>query len=201
MECWRSGSTSEYAWNRLLCSCSLTWARSIIRTSMEFKTANRQSLHIQLWLLFCYLCFLRYGSGVNLVNPKSLKIWNISSFWSKAWSQLGSAEATGLCSWSDAWSSSESYFFMEDFQMIIKVALFVSVQAVYFAYILILRPQDSVKENLSDFINEVFYLYFVVFLLHFNTEGRWNNTITDVYFWILMLNNFILILIMLGNLK
>ena len=85
--------------------------------------------------------------------------------------------------------------------MIIKVALFVSVQAVYFAYILILRPQDSVKENLSDFINEVFYLYFVVFLLHFNTEGRWNDTLTDVYFWILMTNNFILILIMLGNLK
>ena len=84
--------------------------------------------------------------------------------------------------------------------MITKVALFVSVQTLYFAYILILRPQDSVKENLSDFINEVFYLYFVVFLLYFNTEGRWDGTTTDVYFWILMSNNFILIFIMLGKL-
>ena len=92
-------------------------------------------------------------------------------------------------------------FLMEDLQMIVRIALFVSVQAIYFAYILILRPQDSVKENFSDFINEAFYLYFVVFLLHFNTEGRWNDTLTDVYFWILMSNNFIMIFIMLGNLK
>ena len=90
-------------------------------------------------------------------------------------------------------------FFMEDYKMMIKVSLFVSIQGLYFLYIICLRPQDSVKENLNDFINEVFYLYFVVFLLYFNTEDKWTDTTTEVYFWILMANNFILILIMLGR--
>ena len=90
-------------------------------------------------------------------------------------------------------------FFMEDYKMMVKVSLFVSIQGLYFLYILWLRPQDSVKENLNDFINEIFYLYFVVFLLYFNTEDKWTDTTTEVYFWILMANNFILIVIMLGR--
>ena len=91
-------------------------------------------------------------------------------------------------------------FFIEDLDMIKKIALFVAIQGLYFAYIVILRPQDSIKENLNDFINEIFYLYIVVFLLYFNTENRWTNTITEAYFWILMAKNFILILIVLSNL-
>ena len=90
-------------------------------------------------------------------------------------------------------------FFMEDYDMMKRIALFVTIQALYFFYIMILRPQDSVKENLNDFINEIFYLYFVVFLLHYNTESRWNNTTTETYFWLLMSNNFILIFIMLSK--
>ena len=90
-------------------------------------------------------------------------------------------------------------FFMEDYDMMKRIALFVTIQALYFLYIMILRPQDSVKENLNDFINEIFYLYFVVFLLHYNTESRWNNTTTETYFWLLMSNNFILIFIMLSK--
>ena len=92
-------------------------------------------------------------------------------------------------------------FFMEEFQMMVNIIWFASVQALYFAYIVILRPQDSVKENVSDFINEVFFLYFVMFLLYFNTDSRWDDTTTEIYFWILMSNNFILIFIMLGKLK
>ena len=89
-------------------------------------------------------------------------------------------------------------FFLIDIDMIKKIALFVAIQSLYFVYILILRPQDSPKENLIDFINEIFYLYFVVILLHFNTENSWGDTTTDSYFWILMANNFVLIFISFG---
>ena len=89
-------------------------------------------------------------------------------------------------------------FFLIDIDMIKKIALFVAIQSLYFVYILALRPQGSPKENLIDFINEIFYLYFVVFLLHFNTENSWGDTTTDSYFWILMANNFVLIFISFG---
>ena len=86
--------------------------------------------------------------------------------------------------------------FVDAFQ---RVIMLTSIQFVYMLYIMILRPHDSVKENLIDVINEVLYLYFLGFLLHFNTEKNWDNTTTETYFWILMANNFILIFITVGK--
>ena len=86
--------------------------------------------------------------------------------------------------------------FVDAFQ---RVIMLTSIQLVYMLYIMILRPHDSVKENLIDVINEVLYLYFLGFLLHFNTEKNWDNTTTETYFWILMANNFILIFITAGK--
>ena len=86
-------------------------------------------------------------------------------------------------------------FFMNKLEMIDKVIFFVVVQILYLSYIVGLRPQGSSKENLIDVINEVFYTYFVMFLLYYNSEGRWSETITEAYFWIMMSNNFVLMLV------
>ena len=90
-------------------------------------------------------------------------------------------------------------FFCQTLEMITRVVLFVVVQFLITIYIIVLRPQEEIKERISDVINEVYYLFFGVFLLYFNTEARWSNTATDAYFWILMSNNFVLILIMLSK--
>ena len=90
-------------------------------------------------------------------------------------------------------------FLIDDLEMIGKVILFVIIQVFYLGYIVIVRPQDSLKENINDFINEVFYFYFISFLLYFNNEERWNDNITEIYFWIMMSNNFILIFFMLSK--
>ena len=90
-------------------------------------------------------------------------------------------------------------FFMQDIDMIYRIASFVAVQALLLIYILTLRPQDGFKENFIDVINETFYLYFGAFMLYYNSEQTWTSTTTDVYFWILMANNFVLMLISLGN--
>ena len=90
-------------------------------------------------------------------------------------------------------------FFMEELEMIVKVILFVIIQMFYLGYIAILRPQGAFKENLIDFINEVFYFYFVGFLLYYNSEERWSDTVTDVYFWIMMSNNFILMFVIFSK--
>ena len=86
-------------------------------------------------------------------------------------------------------------FFLDFFEAIHRVIILTLIQLVYMLYIIILRPHDSIKENLIDVINEVMYLYFLGFLLHFNTENSWDDTTTDTYFWILMGNNFIIIFI------
>ena len=86
-------------------------------------------------------------------------------------------------------------FFMNKLEMIDKVIFFVVVQILYLSYIVGLRPQGSSKENLIDVINEVFYTYFVMFLLYYNSEERWSETITEAYFWIMMSNNFVLMLV------
>ena len=76
-------------------------------------------------------------------------------------------------------------FFLEDkIEMIKRISLFVTIQILYLAYLIILRPLESFKENFSDLINEILYTYFTVFLLYFNTEARWNTTAQDAYFWI-----------------
>ena len=87
-------------------------------------------------------------------------------------------------------------FFTDELVMIGKVILFVIILVAYLAYIAVLRPNAGFKENLIDFINEVFYFYFVSFMLYYNSEDRWSDTITDVYFWIMMNNNFILIFVL-----
>ena len=90
-------------------------------------------------------------------------------------------------------------FFMEDNDRMEKLFYFVVIQGLYFLYVLILRPHDSVKENLNDFVNEIFFLFFITFLTYFNDADKWNDTATNAYFWILMSNNFILISIVLGK--
>ena len=92
-------------------------------------------------------------------------------------------------------------FFTDELAMIGKVILFVVIQAAYLAYIAVNRPNAGFKENLIDFINEVFYLYFVGFMLYYNSEDRWSDTITDVYFWVMMSNNFVLMLVLFCRLR
>ena len=87
-------------------------------------------------------------------------------------------------------------FFTDELVMIGKVILFVVIQTAYLSYIAVLRPNAGFKENLIDFINEVFYFYFVGFMLYYNSEDRWNDTVTDVYFWIMMSNNFVLMFVL-----
>ena len=92
-------------------------------------------------------------------------------------------------------------FFWNSLDMIVRVVLFVVVQFLITLYMIVLRPQEELKERISDIINEIFFLYFGVFLLYFNTQDRWTDTSTDAYFWILMSNNFILIIIMIGKIE
>ena len=86
-------------------------------------------------------------------------------------------------------------FFLTKFSFTNKLIMYVSVQGVYFLYVIGLRPLKEMNENLMDSINEIFYWYYWVFLFFYNSQNDWTDTITDIYFWILVSNNLLIFLI------
>ena len=57
-------------------------------------------------------------------------------------------------------------FFLESYNMITRVILFVIIQFLITVYMIVLRPQQELKEQISDVINEVYFFFFGAFLLH-----------------------------------
>ena len=56
-----------------------------------------------------------------------------------------------------------------------------SLQIIYLIMLLILRPFEGLNDNIIEIINEVFFSYFLCWLLHFNSEDIWSSTTTDIY--------------------
>ena len=90
-------------------------------------------------------------------------------------------------------------YFLGSFTLTNRLIVYVSIQGIYFLYIIILRPHKDVSSNLIDFVNELLYCYYWSFLFFYNTEKDWTDTVTDIYFWILVSNNFVVILISFGK--
>ena len=68
-------------------------------------------------------------------------------------------------------------------------------QILYTISMFILRPYNEHKENLIECLNEVFYVVLLGGLLHFNSADRWTGVFTQIYLWILMSNNFVILII------
>ena len=73
------------------------------------------------------------------------------------------------------------------------------VQIAYLTNLIIVRPYKQVKNNVIEIVNEWFYFLLVTLLSYFNTSERWSKTIETVYFWIILTNSFIIILIMISK--
>ena len=92
-------------------------------------------------------------------------------------------------------------FFWNGLDPYYKVVIFTGVQVIYLLYILLLRPQEGFKPNFLDIINEVYYLYYIGFLLYFNSSSKWSSTTINIYFWTMLSNNFFLIFISISKLN
>ena len=56
------------------------------------------------------------------------------------------------------------------------------LQLTYFVVISLIRPFEQIKDNLIEIINEVFFLYFICWLIPFKSEKDWNESKTDTYY-------------------
>lgn len=57
-----------------------------------------------------------------------------------------------------------------------KLGIFVTVQAVYFIYTIVVRPQQEAKDNVTDTFNELLMLFLVSFLFICNKKNDWTRT-------------------------
>ena len=151
--------------------------------------------------LFCVLCFL-FVLFMTLCIP--IKHLNIKSKWAKfsvfngfysgikdkkfqrLYTPLLLLRRIVFISWLIIFRSFTNTF--------IVLGLFI-VQLSYMVSLFSLRPYKGVKDNLIEWINEIFYAVLLCNLFYFNSTARWSDLVTKIYVWIMMANNIVLILI------
>lgn len=73
------------------------------------------------------------------------------------------------------------------------------VQALYLLSLFSLRPFNSQIINMVEIINEIFYLYLVLFLLGHHVEADWNDTARISYIVVMIMNTLIVATILIGK--
>ena len=81
----------------------------------------------------------------------------------------------------------------------IVIASLSIVQLVYVSYLIILRPYDSVKTNLIDIINELFFTWCIWWLVYFDSKSKWNSVWISVFIWIVSSNSLITFAVVIGK--
>jgi len=74
--------------------------------------------------------------------------------------------------------------------------MFTIVQVVCFIILIKIKPFDSKVDNFLEIMNDVFYIFFIIFLWTHKLEDSWDGPIVDTFFWVLLSNNLIIMLIM-----
>jgi hypothetical protein len=73
-----------------------------------------------------------------------------------------------------------------DLTNIIKLVLFSLTQTWFVAYMIIVRPFNSLKDNIIEIWNQILYLILVWSLFYLDSSSRWISTVTTTYIWTLM---------------
>ena len=69
----------------------------------------------------------------------------------------------------------------------------------YLVYIIILRPFKSIKDNIIEISNELYFSILLSSLTFLNSETDWNSSITNIYMWVIGSNGFIIFFVITGK--
>ena len=69
------------------------------------------------------------------------------------------------------------------------------IQLAFLAYIVIVRPFELKRDMFIEIINEIFFLFILCWMSHFNTYELWNNMLIFVFVTVMMCNNIIIMVI------
>ena len=81
------------------------------------------------------------------------------------------------------------------------IGLLVLLQLIYLAFVCYLRPFRELKDNLTEIMNEVYFLLLLSSLVYLNEESYWSSAITSIYMWGVCSNCMAALLISIGKSK
>jgi len=67
------------------------------------------------------------------------------------------------------------------------------VQILYTSFMIVVRPFKEPANNLIEWLNEIFFLLIVAYLMKYNSKQAWSPMPTKIYIYILMLNNIVVV--------
>jgi hypothetical protein len=85
---------------------------------------------------------------------------------------------------------------MSSFDQVYVISLPIVVQAIYIVTLMCSRPFIKTDDNLVEIINEVFFTILLSSLTYLNSEEIWKGVKTDIYYYTLLGNNVVMILVL-----
>ncbi|CAI2372120.1 unnamed protein product [Moneuplotes crassus] len=82
----------------------------------------------------------------------------------------------------------------------IFMGIYSFINLVHCLLICCIRPFKNTSENITDVMNEVFLVFFSIFLAFHRLESDWDSTKTAAFYWILVMNNMLNALLSIGKL-
>ena len=79
------------------------------------------------------------------------------------------------------------------------IGLLVLLQLVYLAYVCYLRPFRELKDNLTEIMNEAYFLLLLSSLVYLNEESYWSSAVTSIYMWGVCSNSMAALFISIGK--
>jgi hypothetical protein len=79
------------------------------------------------------------------------------------------------------------------------ISIFVTVQFLYSAYVIVLRPFQEVKDNIIELMNETIFFTLGANLIYFNSKENWSELVENIFLYTIMGNNSMISLIMISN--
>jgi hypothetical protein len=66
-----------------------------------------------------------------------------------------------------------------------------------FAFLVVVRPYESIQDNMVEFVNQTFFLFYISTQFYLKTEENWNSTFKNMFIYVLVLNNVVIVIILL----
>lgn len=84
-----------------------------------------------------------------------------------------------------------------EYSLMVKLTVYTSIQVAMLWYVIIVRPFEEIKDQITEIVNEIIYLFLVCFLFVFNKKGDWDKFSEQIFIWTIIGNNILLIVIAL----
>ena len=81
-----------------------------------------------------------------------------------------------------------------------SVSIFLGLQIIYLAVIVLLRPYKSIKDNIMENINEVLFTSLIVMLCFYHKQDKWTRIAENIYIGIILFNSLIMMTVAFADL-